>query len=73
MTSLPAELHSLPLSEKLQLLDLLWSGIKSAPGFLPPEWHGEILSERVERYREGKTTPLNLENLAGEWRKNPQS
>jgi hypothetical protein len=73
MTTLPAELHSLPLGEKLDLLDLLWSDIKAAPGYQPPEWHGKVLSDRVEEYRAGKAKPMNLEILAREWRKSRQA
>ena len=69
MTALPAELHELPLPEKLDLLELLWADIKTAPDYGPPEWHGAVVSERIAKYRSGTARPLNLEQLVREWRK----
>ena len=73
MIALPAELRELPLEEKLQLLDLLWSDIRAARGYQPPEWHGEVLAGRLEAYRSGKSKPLNLEKLAQAWRTHRQT
>ena len=73
MIALPAELRQLPLEEKLQLLDLLWSEIKTVRGYQPPAWHGDVLAGRLEAYRSGKSKPLNLEKLAQAWRTDRQT
>ena len=70
MTALPTALHELPMHEKLDLLDLLWADIKNSPGgYEPPAWHADVLNERLEDFRSGKTRPLNFDQLVREWRK----
>ena len=69
MTALPAELHDLPMQEKLDLLDLLWSDIKVSPGYAPPSWHEAIVKERVAEYRSGKVQALDFDQLVREWQK----
>ena len=54
MTALPTELHELPLQEKLDLLDLLWSDIRTSPGYEPPSWHEAVVRERIAEFHSGK-------------------
>lgn len=68
MITLPPELHTLPLQEKLDLLELLWADIKNSPGgYQSPSWHGEVVGQRVRDYRSGQSKPIPLDNLAREW------
>ena len=69
MTALPTELHELPLQEKLDLLDLLWSDVRTSPGYEPPSWHEAVVRERLAEFRSGKVQALNFDQLVREWRK----
>jgi len=66
MTALPTELHDLPLQEKRGLLDLLWSDIKTSPGYVPPSWHETVVTQRVAEYRSGKVQAFDFGPLEAE-------
>jgi putative addiction module component (TIGR02574 family) len=49
-------LDSLSVSEKLILMERLWDDLSRRPADLPsPDWHGDVLAERREAVREGKS------------------
>lgn len=49
-------LDSLSTDQKLILMERLWEDLSQRPGDLPaPEWHGDILAERMASAREGHT------------------
>jgi hypothetical protein len=51
--SLP--LDSMTTVEKLQTMEALWEDLcKKSDEFVSPSWHGEILSERDKKLKEGK-------------------
>lgn len=42
-----AEIRSMPLSQKLELLEAVWSELSSDPDTIDvPQWHKDILDER---------------------------
>lgn len=53
--------HSLPLdkmstSDKLRALEDIWTDLQRTPKDIPsPSWHGDVLSARELRVREGKS------------------
>ena len=52
--NLPIE--DLTLPEKLALLERLWSDLSRRPQDVPsPEWHGDVLAERIAAVREGRS------------------
>ena len=49
---LPVE--TLSLSEKLDVLEQVWSSLRERPEEVPaPGWHGAVLADRVERLNSG--------------------
>lgn len=55
VTSIP--LDTLTVSEKLVLMEGLWEDLSRRPDDVPsPDWHGDILAERLAAVREGKSS-----------------
>ena len=49
-------IESMTLTEKLALMERLWSDLSRRPEEIPsPKWHGEVLAERIAAVREGRT------------------
>jgi len=49
-------IESMTLTEKLALMERLWSDLSRRPEDIPsPEWHSEVLAERIAAVREGRT------------------
>ncbi|MDA1055239.1 MAG: addiction module protein [Planctomycetota bacterium] len=49
-------IESMTLTEKLALMERLWSDLSRRPEDVPsPQWHGEVLAERIAAVREGRT------------------
>ena len=58
----PPGFDELPFEEKLDYLQALWARIVSKPEQIPvPDWHRQILAERLASYRagEGSSRPWN--------------
>ena len=54
LASIPIE--SLTLSEKLLLMERLWEDLSKHPSNVsPPEWHGDVLTARLNAVKKGKT------------------
>lgn len=50
--------------ERLQAMELLWRSFSSpSKEMQSPEWHGEVLSERLAKVNAGKGTFLTLADL----------
>ena len=49
-------LEKLSVAEKLELMERLWVDLSRRPGDVPsPQWHGDVLAERIAAVREGRT------------------
>lgn len=49
-------LDTLSTSEKIALMERLWADLSQRPQELPhPNWHGDVLAERIAAVREGRT------------------
>ena len=58
-----AEIHQLPLSEKLQIMEAIWEDLRAQAGELPvPDWHKELLDERLKAVAEGRAEILDWED-----------
>ena len=56
-------LQEFSLIEKLALMDRLWEELSRQPEAIPsPEWHGEILTQRLADLETGKTSFLDWED-----------
>jgi putative addiction module component (TIGR02574 family) len=50
-------IDSLSVAEKLVLMERLWVDLSRRPADVPsPDWHGDVLAERLAAVRDGKTT-----------------
>jgi hypothetical protein len=55
MSALLQEIDEMDISQKVQVMDSLWSSLESSSGaYTPPEWHGQELARRERLYAEGK-------------------
>ncbi len=53
--SAPPGFDDLSVEEKLDYLGALWARIASEPNQVPlPDWHRQILAERLATYRSGR-------------------
>ncbi len=51
-TDIPLE--GMAVSDKLALMERLWDDLSRCPENVPsPEWHGDVLAERIAAVREG--------------------
>ena len=57
-----AEIRKLPLSEKLELLETVWSELSSDPDTIDvPQWHKDILDERQRAMEQGSMKAIDWE------------
>lgn len=55
-----AEIHKLPLSEKLQIMEAIWEDLRDRAEELPvPNWHKELLDHRQKAVAEGREKVLD--------------
>lgn len=55
-----SEIRKLPLSEKLDLLESVWSELSSDPDAVDiPQWHKDILDERQRGLEQGSIKPID--------------
>ncbi len=53
--SIELPLKDMSLADKLRVMENLWADIsREGSGFSPPEWHGDVLRERKEKYASGE-------------------
>ena len=49
-------IDSLSVAEKLVLMERLWADLSRRPADVPtPDWHGDVLAERLAAIQNGKT------------------
>jgi putative addiction module component (TIGR02574 family) len=57
-----ADIRQMPLSEKLALFETLWSELSSEPAQIEiPQWHKDILDERLQAAERGETEVIDWE------------
>jgi putative addiction module component (TIGR02574 family) len=60
----PAAVEQMSVHERLEAMELLWQSLASRPEQVPsPDWHGEVLAERVEEIRAGRAKFLTLQEV----------
>ena len=51
-------------AEKLELMHLLWDHlVRDAENIESPEWHGEVLEDRLEKVKQGNGGFLSLDEV----------
>ena len=59
-----ADIEQMSLEEQLQAMELLWASLSRTPNAVPsPDWHGDILSERMAKIERGEGEFLNIPQL----------
>jgi hypothetical protein len=59
-----SEIQSMSLSERLQAMELLWRSFSASENEVPsPDWHGEVLSERLAKVEVGDGKFLTIPEL----------
>jgi putative addiction module component (TIGR02574 family) len=59
-----AEIKSMSLTERLQVMELLWRSFSDSKDVVPsPDWHGEVLSERLAKVEAGEGKFLTIPEL----------
>jgi putative addiction module component (TIGR02574 family) len=49
-------LENMSVAEKLALMERLWDDLSRQPENVPsPQWHGDVLAERIAAVRDGRT------------------
>jgi len=52
------------LEERLRLMEMLWDSVsRSSTEPASPEWHGKVLSSRLEKLKSGKAEILTIEQV----------
>ena len=50
-----ASIHKLPKTEKLKVMEFLWTELSSSEGdYTSPQWHKEALQQTEQRLADGK-------------------
>jgi len=59
-----SEIQSMSTTERLQAMELLWRSFSRLEDEVPsPDWHGEVLSERLAKVETGEGNFLSLSEL----------
>lgn len=62
-------LEKMTIAEKLRVMETLWSDLsRDQEQFESPEWHGEVLRERVARVKQGKESFVAWETAKSQLR-----
>jgi hypothetical protein len=58
------EIEKMSLAERLQTRELLWASLASTPEAVPsPDWHREVLVERIAKIERGEAEFLTVPEL----------
>ena len=59
-----ADIERMSLEERLQMMELLWSSIARTPEAVDsPDWHKDVLAERLAKMERGEGEFLTLPQL----------
>ncbi len=57
-------IEQMSLDERLQAMELLWSSLARSPEAVPsPDWHGEVIAERLAKIERGEGVFLSIAEL----------
>jgi putative addiction module component (TIGR02574 family) len=59
-----AEIMQMTVAERMELMEKIWESLRLDEEELPiPDWHREILSERLKRMEEGMVETFSIEEV----------
>jgi putative addiction module component (TIGR02574 family) len=56
--------EKMTVAEKLLAMERLWNSLQAEETFTPPDWHEQVLSERLQALRDGQVQFSTLEEVA---------
>jgi putative addiction module component (TIGR02574 family) len=56
--------EKMTIAEKLLAMERLWNSLQAEETFTPPDWHEQVLSERLQALRDGQVRFSPLEEVA---------
>jgi hypothetical protein len=67
-----ADIEQMGLEERLQAMELLWASLTRTPEAVPsPDWHGEVLADRLAKIKRGEAEFLTLAEVKARLQKPP--
>ncbi|KJV05321.1 addiction module protein [Methylocucumis oryzae] len=58
------EIATMSMSEKIILMEAIWDSLETEIDELqPPDWHQDVLSDRIERLNTGQVKLISLQEL----------
>ena len=66
-----SQIRQLNVADKLELITRLWDSLPEAPDSPPPDWHREILDERLARANDSPETGIPWAEVRDRLRRNP--
>jgi hypothetical protein len=59
-----ADIEQMSLEEQLQAMELLWASLSRTQNAVPsPDWHGDVLAERMAKIERGEGEFLSIAQL----------
>lgn len=63
------DLDKMTVTQKLQMLEAIWDDLSRNPADIPsPDWHGDILAQRIKAVEEGQSSFQDWEEAKKELR-----
>ena len=66
-----SQIRELNVEDKLELITLLWDSLPEVPDAPPPEWHQELLDERLERANKSPDSGIPWSEVRDRLRRKP--
>ena len=67
-----ADIEQMSVEEQLQAMELLWASLARRPDAVPsPDWHGDVLAERMATIERGEGEFLSIPQLKERFQKPP--
>lgn len=55
------DVERMDLEERLRVMELLWASLSRTPDDVPsPDWHGEVVADRLAKVERGEASFLSL-------------
>jgi len=68
LSEIEAAADQLPHTDKLRLMEILWTELSRKGELAPPAWHGDALAETERRLREGQEEIIDWKRAKAELR-----
>lgn len=60
----PSTVERMSVRERLDAIELLWRSLAASPEQIPsPEWHGQVVAERLSKIERGEAKFLTLDEV----------